>query len=873
MGRVSPAKRGFGGSWFAAWVVISSLLLVSCARAAPDSLLAGKTPDVMAFTTNGERLTDGVSAVPGGRWNTSLSTVFQLGGSVEWDLGREAHIARAWLQADNNDLYAVLVSTDRQHWTTAWEALPVRAEGLRGRSADHLDASARYVRLEPRGGDGSYAATELVLSSSREGPWPPKLDERAETRAEDPAWPPLDRSMLCSALIAGLALLAAQSVRARKSAPFWGEPLFAVALGLAVFMVVVALGYAEKHRYNLVDDGYISLQYAKNWSSGHGLTFNPGERVEGYTNFLWVALLAPLWPLSGHDPVLMTNAATWLALALAVLGLFLVALLARRAFDRALLPAVLALLLVAFDDAYLSYPVVFGLENQLLVVLVLAGLWLVVYRPRHWELALGLSFALVGMTRPDGLLWVGAFFSVYGLPLLWAREADAESANFRSLARVGVSFAALFASYFVCRLWYFGDALPNTFYLKVGSTLGGLHRGLDYLWSYVTQRSGVPLIAFGAVLFTRAAWARWILAHTVLHAAYIVYIGGDFYSGHRFLMVLTPGLALLAGAVLQRGLAIVRGRPFEQLGSVAALLACLGVRWGTLRNGPFTVDLFTAGIVADNNVKYMQWLKRVARPNSSMVVGDIGATGFFADVRVLDVFGVVDRAVAHQHIPTFGTGMAGHEKRMSREEQLAGRPSYIKWGYVDDSRPPPGYYIFNDFPLELHVEGVWVREDVPRGRLLADTAWHMNPGELDGWQRSGDAFGEAPAPHAVRGQGDVKGAQGYFIDSFGAGNGDNATGSLVSPPFPLLGDRMRLLVGGGRDPERLRVSLLVGERRAFSETGSNWETLGRREWDIAALRGQTARIEIVDQASGAWGHILVDEIEQWQGEPDPNPKL
>src|SRR5690606_14596186 len=103
--------------------------------------------------------------------------------------------------------------------------------------------------------------------------------------------------------------------------------------------------------------------------------------------------------------------------------------------------------------------------------------------------------------------------------------------------------------------------------------------------------------------------------------------------------------------------------------------------------------------------------------------------------------------------------------------------------------------------------------------------------------------------------------------------GDRAVGRLLSPPFPLEGDRMRLLVGGGRDPERLRVSLLIDNRRVFSETGTNWETLGRREWNIAPYRGKMARLEIVDEATGAWGHILVDEVEQWVGTPNETGKL
>src|SRR5687768_10954266 len=40
------------------------------------------------------------------------------------------------------------------------------------------------------------------------------------------------------------------------------------------------------------DDAYISYRYARNWVAGHGLVFNPGDPVEGYTNLLYVLLMA-----------------------------------------------------------------------------------------------------------------------------------------------------------------------------------------------------------------------------------------------------------------------------------------------------------------------------------------------------------------------------------------------------------------------------------------------------------------------------------------------------------------------------------------------------------------------------------------------------
>ena len=60
---------------------------------------------------------------------------------------------------------------------------------------------------------------------------------------------------------------------------------------------MAVLGLAVVHFANKsYDDVFISLRYAENLAAGRGLVFNPGERVEGYSNFAWTVLLAvPAW--------------------------------------------------------------------------------------------------------------------------------------------------------------------------------------------------------------------------------------------------------------------------------------------------------------------------------------------------------------------------------------------------------------------------------------------------------------------------------------------------------------------------------------------------------------------------------------------------
>ena len=76
----------------------------------------------------------------------------------------------------------------------------------------------------------------------------------------------------------------------------------------------------------LNDDAFISFRYAANLADGQGLVFNQGERVEGFTNFLWVLILAAVRRLGGDIP----TAAHLLGLALGGATIMLAAAWPRR---------------------------------------------------------------------------------------------------------------------------------------------------------------------------------------------------------------------------------------------------------------------------------------------------------------------------------------------------------------------------------------------------------------------------------------------------------------------------------------------------------------------------------------------------------------
>ncbi len=139
------------------------------------------------------------------------------------------------------------------------------------------------------------------------------------------------------------------------------------------------------------------------------------------------------------------------------------------------------------------------------------------------------------------------------------------------------------------------------------------------------------------------------------------------------------------------------------------------------------------------------------------------------------------------------------------------------------------------------------------------------------WKTTGEAFGPGPARGTLHGQMHVEGFKGKgLVNTFF--NGDKTTGTLTSPEFKVERKYLGFLIGGGRDPEKLALNLLVGGKVVRTSTGPNdkaggTESLAPDSWDVGELAGKMAVIQIVDNATGGWGHLTVDHIIQTDTKP------
>lgn len=420
----------------------------------------------------------------------------------------------------------------------------------------------------------------------------------------------------------------------------------------------------------LADDALISFRYAENWANGLGFVFNPGERVEGYTNFLLVFVLGVVRQLGGSVP----HAALGLdLLAFATLVVVAALLPATASGERAFPWAALA---VAASRPFHVFATS-GLEAE--VALGLAALGVLLWR-RERLTAASVLLGLGGLARPDFLLVAGA---------VWL--ADLLSATGPGRVRRLVRFVApglgVFAAWWAWRWWYYGDFFPNTFHAKSG---GGAYweQGLVYL-THGFFASGalvlVPVLLAGLVALPRRApaWPLALLAVTVaaLDGVYVVRVGGDFME-FRFLLP-TLYFVIVGWGAVATGLGERWVRARSVLPWLAACALCLGVvaqdvravapgqkRWHLAAEESFyrldSVFPLKASHFVANLAQELKAAFEGTGVRPKLAIGVIGYIGYYSGLPLTDTYGLTCREVARS--PILKRGRPGHEKFATPEQ-------------------------------------------------------------------------------------------------------------------------------------------------------------------------------------------------------------
>jgi len=460
---------------------------------------------------------------------------------------------------------------------------------------------------------------------------------------------------------------------------------------------IIALFVAHAlYRNFICDDAFIAFRYAWNWVEHGEIAFNIGERVEGYTSFLWMASMAAGLAI-GLDPAVVSRI---LGVTLGALGLFIITEFIGRFRGRYSAWDGIAALLLAFSPAYATWSTG-GLETQLFTLLVTLAWTRYLNEAAGNESRLPMSgflFGLATLARPEGALFAAAA-GIHCISTVWR-----DGRRFRP-TRGGWIWVGGFLSMVIphiCWRWlYYGWLLPNTYYAKVGAE-GLWGNGFHYLTVFAVDHA-VWLVLIVATLIPSALSSHenrvrnLLLLQALILAAYIVRVGGDFMALHRFLVPILPGLSVVAVLGLRSISQRLRRTALPVVGTGLLSLAILvGLGWQVARveqsaDRPTSARGIDSIRHLDNMARNWsdvgRWLANAKPPETSIAVNAAGAIPYHSRLRALDVRGLTDEWIAH-HVEANGH-RPGHTKKAPNDYVLEKDLDILIFHPQIDMQSPP----------------------------------------------------------------------------------------------------------------------------------------------------------------------------------------
>ncbi len=461
--------------------------------------------------------------------------------------------------------------------------------------------------------------------------------------------------------------------------------------------------------FTLFDDMMVSMRYAKHLAAGDGLVWNLGERVEGFSNQLWgfyMALLhfLPL-PLAKMSLLLqITGALLLLATAVRTWRL------TRRLTEGAFFPAYLAAGLTLFYYPLVNWSLQ-GCEVSLLTFLTVWAVDATLATDRFtWRPYVLLGIAT--LTRLDGVVPFLAVLA-YGL---WRDRSE----RVRHIGAAATVLTLTLGGQTLARSLYYGDVLPNTYYLKLGEVPLWLRykRGMNTLHGFVRGFNPVLIgLPWLGLLTNRGGEIALPLLVCAAQAAYNVFTGGDAWEwvggSNRFLSVVVPLLfATLAFALHRIAHASVRYRSLPVAGRwgarfvvATAIAVTINAMWTppTASDRPDTESSGRTGSLA-------RWLLRtpppdVARQHARNVLGLSLAEGtspqavvavvfaggmpYFVERTYVDLLGKCDAEIAHGPLHPRTAFWPGHVKWNYARSLAHYRPDIVVelWKFPEEAEP------------------------------------------------------------------------------------------------------------------------------------------------------------------------------------------
>ena len=488
--------------------------------------------------------------------------------------------------------------------------------------------------------------------------------------------------------------------------------LIAYALYGWAFIQKTAIDFEGQGIHALFDDAMISMQYAKNLAQGHGLVWNVGERsIEGYSNPLWVFLMAGIHLF----PIAITQTSFYvklLSLFFLIINVIVIKLLADE-FTESKFVSLLAAFLSAFYFSLNNWSLQ-GMEVGLQAFLLSSALLFGVrsFKAKQFSLWPYVLFGIGILLRMDTAVPALAVTAITatvdkkrrGQHLAWG------------LGVIGVTLGGLT----IFRVIYYGDWLPNTYYLKLGGVSLilqvsiGLRRFWDFVWNSNWALFALPF-ALPVIDKRKTLWPLYSVF--LSQFAYSVYVGGDAWEhvggANRFIAAVMPIFFVVFAMTLGKLANLVTSslKPKEKMLRTTAQVFVVIF-------GMFSLVSFNRLLVQDDIAKWTLRekpvftesveryalmglaLREVTTQDAVIAVVTAGNIPYFSERTAVDLLGkndpVIARGPAHINSSLFEPGNW--------------RPGHNKWDYA---------YSIGELKPDV-VAQIWENTDAEAAPFLMD---------------------------------------------------------------------------------------------------------------------------------------------------------
>lgn len=434
---------------------------------------------------------------------------------------------------------------------------------------------------------------------------------------------------------------------------------------LLVPFVGILIAHATHYLPFISDDALISLRYASRLLEGHGLTWTEGPRVEGYSNLLWILLIALLGGV-GIDLIVAARTLGLLGMT-AVLFALSYGYTRRYPLYEIWFPLTVALLFLVLGGPIAVWAIG-GLEQPLYGALLATAVALMFSvldeeppRTKTW-LWLSAVLGLMCLTRPDGPIFTAAAIAALML-------AHATSGRRRWLwpSVLLLTFPVILGTgQLAFRFFYYGEFVPNTALVKLPGGIARWQAGTAYLrggFESLAPLSYFAILSIVAMVLSRRSRNKgvYLALLVVSWGGYLAYIGGDIFPAYRHFVPLMVvfAFALAHGAVMLVG----------RLGPGTAATKAVSVL-GLLLLVPYTNNQLTDRQNQRAARERWEWeCKELAttlkhafhRQQPLVAVTAAGCLPYWSMLPSLDMLGLNDHYLPRHPPADVGQGFIGHE--------------------------------------------------------------------------------------------------------------------------------------------------------------------------------------------------------------------